>query len=292
MAQATARLDAGNTPVSSVAETAAQAETAKRLRILCYIPAYNAAATIPSVIDRIPQNMMERIDEILVVDNASEDNTHLVGIGYAQQKGLKKLKIHRSAVNGGYGGSQKVGYRHAIDNGFDVVVMLHGDGQYAPERMEYLLEPIYQGKADHVFGSRITGDPRGGGMPIHRYLGNLFLTTVENWILGWNLSEYHSGYRIYTTDALKKIPFERNSNEYHFDSQILVQVRLAGLRVVERTIPTYYGNEKCYVPLTKYGIDVLKTMAEYLLNKWGIKKSSYLQIEGPVATQAVLAVRA
>lgn len=265
-------------------------ERASQLRILCYIPAYNAAATIPSVLDRIPENMKERIDEILVVDNASEDNTHLVGIGYAHQKGLNKLKVHRSAVNGGYGGSQKVAYRYAIDNGFDVVVMLHGDGQYAPEKIEYLLEPIYQGKADHVFGSRMTGDPRAGGMPIHRYLGNRFLTIVENWILGWNLSEYHSGYRIYMVDALKKIPFEKCSGEYHFDSQILVQVRLAGLRVVERTIPTFYGNEKCYVPLMKYGVDVLKTMAEYLLHVSGLKRSDYLEIDGAVAKKAVPAV--
>jgi len=283
-------MSAANTrPAAEGAPT--RTDPASKLKILCYIPAYNAAATIPSVIDRIPANMMERIDEILVVDNASEDNTHLVSIGYAQQKGLKKLKVHRSEKNGGYGGSQKVGYRYAIDNSFDAVVMLHGDGQYAPEKMEYLLEPVYQGKADHVFGSRITGNPRAGGMPVHRYLGNLFLTTIENWILGWNLSEYHSGYRIYTTEALKKIPFERCSNEYHFDSQILVQVRMAGLRVVERTIPTYYGSEKCYVPLMKYGIDVLKTMTEYILHRFGIKKYPYLEIEGPIAKQAVPAVR-
>lgn len=268
----------------------AEAKPARKLKILCYIPVYNGAATIPGVIDRIPQSMMEKIDEIFIVDNASEDNTHLVGIGYAHSKGLKNLKVYRAEVNGGYGGSQKVAYRYAIDNGFDVVVMLHGDGQYAPERMEYLLEPIFQGKADHVFGSRITGDPRKGGMPIHRYLGNRFLTTVENWILSWNLSEYHSGYRIYTTEALKRIPFERCSNEYHFDSQILVQVRLAGLRVVERTIPTFYGSEKCYVPLVKYGLDVLKTMGEYLMHKWGIKRSAYLELEGPVPTKVVPAI--
>ncbi len=178
-----------------------------------------------------------------------------------------------------------------IAHGFDVVVMLHGDGQYAPEKMEYLLEPIYQGKADHVFGSRMTGDPRAGGMPIHRYLGNKFLTTVENWMLGWNLSEYHSGYRIYMVNALKKIPFERCSGEYHFDSQILVQIRMAGLRVVERTIPTFYGSEKCYVPLFKYGKDVLKTMIEYVLHVWGIKKSAYLEIDGPIAKTATPAVR-
>lgn len=278
---------AGATAAAETSEVRPAAQGAKKLRILCYIPAYNAAATIPSVIDRIPKNMMEQIDEIFIVDNCSEDNTHLVGIGYAQQKGLTNLKVYRAERNGGYGGSQKVGYRYAIDNGFDVVVMLHGDGQYAPERMEYLLEPIMQGKADHVFGSRITGDPRGGGMPIHRYLGNRFLTTVENWILGWNLSEYHSGYRIYTTEALKKIPFERNSDEYHFDSQILVQVRNAGLRVVERTIPTYYGSEKCYVPLVKYGLDVLKTMMEFILHSTGLKKYSYLDIEGPKPAKPV-----
>jgi glycosyltransferase involved in cell wall biosynthesis len=136
-----------------------RSEPGRKLKILCYIPAYNAAATIPSVLDRIPESMKQKIDEYLVVDNASEDNTHLVGIGYAHQKGLTNLKVHRSETNGGYGGSQKVGYRYAIDHGFDAVVMLHGDGQYAPEKMEYLLEPIYQGKADHVFGSRITGGP-------------------------------------------------------------------------------------------------------------------------------------
>jgi len=276
---------------AAVQSPSTQADRASKLRILCYIPAYNAAATIPSVIDRIPAGMKDRIDEILVVDNCSEDNTHLVSMGYAQQQGLTKLKVHRSEKNGGYGGSQKVGYRYAIDNGFDVVVMLHGDGQYAPEKMEYLLEPIYQGKADHVFGSRITGDPRAGGMPLHRYLGNIFLTTVENWMLGWNLSEYHSGYRIYTTEALKRIPFERNSDEYHFDSQILVQIRMAGLRVVERTIPTYYGSEKCYVPLMKYGFDVLRTMREYILHRLGLKKYSYLEIDGPMAKKAVPAVR-
>mgnify|MGYP001437675778 CR=1 FL=1 len=271
-------------------EASGKADPGRKLKILCYIPAYNAAATIPSVIDRIPDEMMAEIDEILVVDNASEDNTHLVSIGYAQQKGIKNLKVHRSEVNGGYGGSQKVGYRYAIDNGFDAVVMLHGDGQYAPEKMEYLLEPVYQGKADHVFGSRMTGDPRGGGMPIHRYLGNRFLTTAENLVLGWNLSEYHSGYRIYTTEALKKIPFERCDDQYHFDSQILVQVRMAGLRVVERTIPTFYGSEKCYVPLIKYGLDVLRTMYEYLLHRWGLKRYSYLEIEGGAASRATPAV--
>ena len=260
------------------------------LKILCYIPAYNAAATIPSVIDRISDSMMEKIDEILVVDNASEDNTHLVGIGYAQQKGITNLKVHRSAVNGGYGGSQKVAYRYAIDNGFDVVVMLHGDGQYAPERMENLMEPVWQGKADHVFGSRMTGDPRGGGMPLHRYLGNRFLTTVENWILGWNLSEYHSGYRIYTTKCLRAIPFEKCSDEYHFDSQILVQVRLAGIRVVERTIPTFYGSEKCYVPLVKYGIDVLKTMGDYLMHRLGLRTPPYMDFEGATTAKGVPAV--
>ena len=265
-------------------------ESDRKLKILCYIPAYNAAATIPSVIDRIPDSMMTQIDEFLVVDNCSEDNTHLVSKGYAQEKGMTNLTVHRSEVNGGYGGSQKVAYRYAIDNGFDVVVMLHGDGQYAPEKMEYLLEPIFQGKADHVFGSRMTGDPRGGGMPLHRYLGNRFLTTVENIILGWNLSEYHSGYRIYTVDALRRIPFEKCSGEYHFDSEILVQVRMAGLRVVERTIPTYYGSEKCYVPLVKYGIDVLKTMGAYLLHVSGMKSCHYLEMDEPSVSKAVPAI--
>lgn len=247
-----------------------QPVSVKDMKIAIYIPAYNGAATIPMVLDRIPDDIRRLAAEIFIVDNASPDNTYLVGLGYAAQKGMANLKVYRNATNRGYGGSQKFAYQYCCDNGFDLVVMLHGDCQYAPEKIPYLLEPFTRGEADMVFGSRMTGDPRGGGMPLHRYLGNIFLTKVENWVLDWKLSEYHSGYRVYACDALRKIPFEKCSDQYHFDSEILVQFRLAGLRVVESTIPTHYGSEKCYVNIWRYGIDVLALMGQYWLyrNKW------------------------
>lgn len=247
-------------------------KTSGDLRIAIYIPTFNAGRTLPLVLDRIPQDVKARVDEIFIVDNASPDNTYLIGVGYKNEKGLQNLNVYKNDTNVGYGGSQKVAYRYAIEKGYDLVVMLHGDAQYAPEKISALLEPFEKHEADMVFGSRIAGLPLKGGMPLHRYLGNKFLTAVENFVLDWNLSEYHSGFRVYSCEALKQIPFERCSNDYHFDTEILVQFRLKQLRVVERPIPTYYGDEKSYVNVWRYGIDILFTMGEYLLHQKGIRR--------------------
>ncbi|MBI3786090.1 MAG: glycosyltransferase family 2 protein [Deltaproteobacteria bacterium] len=254
------------------------------MKLAIYIPSYNHAATIPIVLDRIPEEIRRVAAEIFIVDDASPDNTYLVGLGYAAHKGMANLRVYRNDRNCGYGGSQKFAYQYCIDNGFDLVVMLHGDAQYAPEKIPYLLEPFTRGEADMVFGSRMTGDPRAGGMPLHRYLGNIFLTKVENWVLGWNLSEYHSGYRVYSCEALKRVPFQKCSDVFHFDSEVLVQFAMAGLRVVERTIPTYYGDEKCGVNVWRYGIDVLHTMAEYWLHKRGWRYTEKFNVT-PVISQ-------
>lgn len=246
------------------------------MRIAIYIPAYNAAATIPKVLDRIPQELKQSVEEIFVVDNASEDNTHLVAIGYGHLNDLPTLKVFRQESNLGYGGSQKWAYRYCIERAFDAVVMLHGDAQYAPEKITYLLEPIVNGDADLVFGSRIAGDPLKGsldgrGMPLHRYLGNRFLTGVQNRVLGWNLSEYHSGFRVYRCSALRYVGFEQCSDYYHFDTEILIRFRMHDRKVVERPIPTYYGKEKFYGDIWVYGIRVLDTMLKYWLSRQGLR---------------------
>lgn len=256
-------------PVPTDAPTPAPAKADQKLRICIFIPAYNAATTLTVVLDRIPQQLRDSVDEIFVCDDASQDNTHLIGIGYRAVTGQHNLHIHRHETNKGYGGNQKFAYRYAIDNGYDVVVMLHGDAQYAPEKIPFLLEPFYTGEADMVFGSRMADDPRGGGMPLYKYLGNRFLTFVENLVLRQRLSEYHSGFRVYSTAALKQIPFERCSDDFHFDSEILVQFVIRGLRIVERPIPTYYGDERCYVNVWAYGLNILKVMGEYLMHKSG-----------------------
>jgi glycosyltransferase involved in cell wall biosynthesis len=254
------------------------------MKIAIYIPAYNAASTIPVVLDRIPEEIRRIAAEIFIVDDASADNTYLVGLGYAAEKGTSNLKVYRNESNLGYGGNQKFAYQYCCDRGFDLVVMLHGDAQYAPEKIPYLLEPFITGDADVVFGSRMSGDPRAGGMPLHRYLGNIALTRIENWVLHWNLSEYHSGFRVYACEALKKIPFRKCSDAFHFDTEILIQFHMAGMRVVERTIPTYYGNEKCYVNVWKYGIDVLWTLAEFWLHQRGWRYCEKFNVT-PVATE-------
>ncbi len=253
------------------------------MKIAIYIPAYNAGATLPRVLDRIPLEIKDKVGEIFIVDNASPDNTYLVGIGYAHEKNLSNLKVYRNETNRGYGGSQKFAYQYAIDNGFDVVVMLHGDAQYAPEKIPALLEPFEKGEADMVFGSRMTGDPRAGGMPLHRYLGNKFLSGIQNWALDWNLSEYHSGYRVFSCAALRKIPFDRCADDYHFDTEILIQFKLKGLRVVERPIPTYYGDERCYVNVWKYGLDILATMGKFLLHKHGFRRRPVFEVGEPIS---------
>ena len=241
-------------------------------KILIFIPTYNAARTLPLLIDRIPHGLKKKVKEILVADDASQDNTHLIAIGYKKQKGLRKLKIIKHKKNKGYGGNQKFAYQYAIDKGFDIVVMLHGDAQYAPEKIPYLLDPLEKEKADMVFGSRMRGHPLKGGMPLWKFVGNKVSTILENWILGLNLSEFHSGFRLFSTKALKKVPFHLCSNYFDFDTDILIQFKLANLRIVERPIPTYYGNEKCHVNYYNYFLNIYKSLSQYVLSKNRIKK--------------------
>jgi glycosyltransferase involved in cell wall biosynthesis len=226
------------------------------------------------VIERIPTNIKNVVEEILVIDNHSPDNTYLVAIGCKYEQSLFNLQVIRNPENMGYGGSQKIAYQHCIDNGFKGVAMLHGDAQYAPELLGDLLTPIIEGRADMVFGSRMRGDPRAGGMPLHRYLGNRFLTWIQNRFLGTELSEFHSGYRVYSTEALRKVPFSRLSSDYHFDTEIIILMLERGLKIREMPIPTHYGDERNYVNIWKYGIDVLVTTISYFLHKRGWRRSA------------------
>ena len=242
-------------------------------KIAIFIPSYNAAYTLPVVLDRIPPEIKEKVQKIFVIDNASPDNTYLIGIGYRQAKGLDKLEVFRNDKNRGYGGSQKIAYRYAIDNGFDIVVMLHGDAQYAPEKIPALLEPLELGQADMVFGSRIAGLPLKGGMPLYKFLGNKFLTWVQNRVLGMDLSEFHSGFRLFSCAALAQLPFDLCADDYHFDTDILLQFKIKRLRIVELPIPTYYGKEKCGVNVISYGLNVLKSTLEYWLWSKGLLRA-------------------
>ncbi|MGH9024927.1 MAG: glycosyltransferase family 2 protein, partial [Acidimicrobiia bacterium] len=181
----------------------------KRIGIL--VVAYNAATTLARVLDRIPREFVPRINDVLVFDDHSQDATYLVGLGYQQENRDLPLTVIRHPRNLGYGGNQKAGYRWAIEHGLDIIVLLHGDGQYAPEILPQMVEPLELDKGDAVFGSRMmeTGAARRGGMPLYKYVGNRVLTTAQNTIVGMELSEWHSGYRAYRVDALADIPFQR-----------------------------------------------------------------------------------
>lgn len=238
-----------------------------------YLPAYNAALTLPGVLDRLPLKIKQGAAKILVVDNHSSDETEAVAVKYKAEHQLANLEVIRNPRNLGYGGSQKVAYRFCIDQGIDVVAMVHADGQYAPEIVEEMMAPVLDGRADMVFGSRIAGDPLKGGMPLHRFLGNRVLTTFQNLILGSRLTEFHSGYRIFSLAGLKRLNFGQLSDDYHFDTEMIILHLRAGLKILERPIPTYYGDEKNYVNIWAYGTHVLVTTLTYFLHCKGLRKS-------------------
>jgi glycosyltransferase involved in cell wall biosynthesis len=191
----------------------------------------------------------------------SKDHTFVNGLRYQQRNSAFKITVLRTPENQGYGGNQKLGYRYAIDNGFDIVALVHGDGQYAPEKLPALLAPFTHNEAEAVFGSRMIDKraARQGGMPAYKWIGNQILTIFQNKMLGTNLSEFHSGYRLYSTAALAQIPFEKNTNDFHFDTEIIIQFVLRKMRIAELPIPTFYGDEVCHVNGMKYAWDVFRS---------------------------------
>ena len=242
-------------------------------RLCIFVIAYHAESTLKAVLDRIPRSILEEFEcEILIVDDASTDATFAIGQAYRKSDPRIPLTVLRNTQNQGYGGNQKVGYTYAMQRGFDFVAMLHGDGQYAPEELPRLLKPLVDGEADAVFGSRMMErfTALHGGMPLYKFVGNKILTGIENVLLQTNLSEFHSGYRIYSVRALEKVPFRLNSNVFHFDTEIIVQFLNAGFRIVELPIPTYYGDEICRVNGLEYAKDVVWTVLQNTAHRAGI----------------------
>lgn len=266
-------------------------------RIGILVVAYNAESTLEKTLDRIPEDFRSRIAEILILDDASHDETFTAGCRWSQLEDRPKTVVMRHTKNLGYGGNQKAGYALAMERGLDIVVLLHGDGQYAPELLPDMVAPIERGECEAVFGSRMmkNGGARKGGMPMYKWLGNRILTRLENKLLGSKLTEFHSGYRAYSVDALRKLPIDRNTDEFDFDTQIIVQVIDAGMRIKEIPIPTYYGDEICYVNGMRYAKDVIKDVFEYRLAlkgfgtcPWIPKPAEYAFKEGDGSSHAVI----
>ncbi|HUH06870.1 MAG TPA: bifunctional glycosyltransferase/class I SAM-dependent methyltransferase [Egibacteraceae bacterium] len=245
-----------------------------RRRLLILVVAYYAESTLLRVLDRIPGEVFDAFEcEVLVVDDASADRTFELAERYRLDHPQLPIAVLRNRFNQGYGGNQKIGYAYAVSREFDLVAMIHGDGQYAPEELPRLLEPFDGGDVDAVFGSRmmIPGAARAGGMPPYKRLGNRILTTVQNLMLGTQLTEFHSGYRVYAVAALDSIHYRLNSNGFHFDTEVILQLLSAGRRIVELPIPTFYGDEISRVNGVAYAVNVLQATAQATLHRRGLR---------------------
>ena len=240
---------------------------ARSQRVAVFVVAYNAEAHIRDTLRRIPEQLQALLASIYVIDDRSLDTT--TEVARAVQAEIPSLRVFATPFNQGYGGNQKLGYQYAIREGFDVVVLLHGDGQYAPEMLPRLLAPFMDADVSAVFGSRmmIRGAARRGGMPLYKYVGNRVLTAVENRLLGAQLSEFHSGYRAYRVSALAQLPFRHNTNDFHFDTEIIIQLLAKQMKIVEVPIPTYYGTEICHVEGVPYAIRCVSTVLRSKLNR-------------------------
>ena len=242
--------------------------TAEEARVVVVMPAYNAAKTVGKTHGDIPTKI---VDKVILVDDASQDDTPEI----ARQLGLDVI-VHLQ--NKGYGGNQKTCYIEALSQGADVVVMLHPDNQYDATRIPSMIQPILDGKADLVLGSRLMGGRSAtlkGGMPIWKYVSNRFLTTVENLAFGTHLSEMHTGFRAYSRRLLTTIPFLLNSDDFVFDSEVIAQTVACGFRITEVPVPTRYFPEASSVNFRRslvYGLSTLNVARKYWLNKVGIRK--------------------
>ncbi len=242
-------------------------------KVLVFIVAYNAENHIQKVFERIPSELYNKPNlEILVIDDSSKDKTSEIATKWVKSKKIKNITILRNEVNQRYGGNQKLGYLYAILNNFDFVILLHGDGQYAPELLPLFIDTYKLKKSDVVLGSRMVNrkEAAKGGMPLYKQIGNTILTTFQNWVTSQNVSEYHTGYRGYSTDFLRSIPFQLNTNEFHFDTDILLQAFYVNAKISEFSIPTYYGDEVCHVNGFQYAWDVVISTLQYRFHKMGI----------------------
>jgi glycosyltransferase involved in cell wall biosynthesis len=243
-------------------------------KLIVIMPAYNAENTLRQTYDDLPH---EYVDEVILVDDASNDNTQQI----AGKLGIKTI-IHQK--NRGYGANQKTCYREALRCGADIVVMVHPDYQYSPRLVTAMAAMLASGHYDVVLGSRILGGTAlKGGMPLYKYVGNRFLTLVENMALGVKLSEYHTGFRAFTRQVLETLPLEENSDNFVFDSEMLVQTVYFGFRVGELSCPTRYFKEASSINFrgsVKYGFGVVASIMKYLITKVGVRRFTIFSKEG------------
>jgi glycosyltransferase involved in cell wall biosynthesis len=238
-------------------------------KLVVVLPAYNAERTLESTYLEIPHHL---VDEVVLVDDASADDTSAL----AAKLGIKHVIRHEK--NRGYGGNQKTCYQKALELNADIVIMLHPDYQYTPKLIPAMADLISSGLYDMVLGSRILGKGAlKGGMPLYKYIANRFLTLVQNILISEKLSEYHTGYRAYTSEILRTINFENNSEDFVFDNEFISQTAYAGFKIGEISCPTKYFKEASSINFRrsiKYGLGVLRVSFQHFFSRIGIFKSS------------------
>lgn len=236
-------------------------------KIVVVLPAFNAEKTLEQTYMEIP---MDLVDEVILVDDDSSDKT----LKIAEKLGIHHIIKHEK--NTGYGGNQKTCYKTALNLKADIIIMLHPDYQYTPKLIPAMSHIIAAEVYPVVLGSRILGKGAlRGGMPIWRYISNRVLTLFQNMLMKQKLSEYHTGYRAFSAEVLRKINFEANSDDFVFDNQMLAQILFKGYQIAEITCPTKYFEEASSIGFgrsIRYGLGVLGTSFAYRLQKWGIAK--------------------
>ena len=243
-------------------------------RIIIVLPAYNAANTLEKTFREIP---LDTVDQVILVDDSSVDAT----VELAQKLGIKTF-IH--SENKGYGANQKTCYIKAMEEGADIVIMVHPDYQYTPKLVTALASMIAFGEFDIALASRILGvGALKGGMPLYKYVSNRFLTAIQNIMVNYKLSEYHTGFRAYSREVLVSLPLMENSDDYIFDNQILAQAIYFGYRIGEISCPTRYDADSSSISFgrsTRYGLGVMRTSFQLMLQRAGLKKYAIFDING------------
>lgn len=241
-------------------------------KVVVVMPAYNAEKTLRATYAEIPFDI---VDEVIVVDDASNDNT----IKVAESLGIQHIIRHQK--NKGYGGNQKSCYQKALELNADIIIMVHPDYQYTPKLIPAMAALLANGLYPVILGSRILGKGAlKGGMPKYKYFFNRFLTLFQNFIMSQKLSEYHTGYRAFTKEVLQNINYQANSDDFVFDNQMLAQIFYAGFSIAEISCPTKYFEGASSINFrrsVKYGLGVLKTSLQYRFQKWGWAKYSIFE---------------
>jgi len=235
-------------------------------KIVVILPAFNAESTLEKTYQEIPFDI---VDDIILTDDFSSDHTVLV----AKKLGINHIIEHQK--NMGYGANQKSCYKKALDINADIIVMLHPDYQYNPKLIPAMCSLIANDVFKVVLGSRILGKSAlKGGMPIYKYISNRFLTLIQNILMGQKLSEFHTGYRCFSAEVLKKIPFQKNSNDFIFDNQLLAQLCYNGKEIGEISCPAKYEKDSSSINFSrsvKYGLGVLGVSLKYFFQKLGLR---------------------